>query len=92
MKKGTIVKLKVNCLGNDPGTLGVCYEEYNIGQPGAGSVIFGNGSYDGFSPEEQETFLEEVGFDHDIADYNFINVMRLSMDYESGVFNWCFNS
>lgn len=88
MKRGTIVRLKMPCLGNDAGDLGVCYEEYDIGEPGAGSVIFENGSYDGFNPAEQIMFLEEIGFNADIANYQFMNVMQLSRDFENGMFNY----
>lgn len=48
MKTGTVVKLKVNCLGNKPGTIGVCYQEYDLGEPGGSQVIFENGEYCGF--------------------------------------------
>ena len=91
MKKGTVVKLKTSCLDNPPETVGVCYEEYNIGESGAGSVIFANGNYDGFSPSEQEEFLVKIGFDYDIANYQFKNVMQLSKDYSNGVFDKIFN-
>ncbi len=87
MKRGAIVKLKIPCLRNEPGTIGVCYEEYNLGEPGAGSVIFPNGQYDGFSPDDQELFLEEVGFNAEISNYNFTNVMQLSRDFDAGVFD-----
>ena len=86
MKVGTIVKLKIPCLGNPVGTSGVCYEEYDLGEPGAGSVIFENGRYDGFSPEEQENFLDFVGTSTEISNYQFTNVMKLSEDFESGFF------
>ena len=90
MKTGTIIKLNTNCLGNKPGTIGVCYEEYNIGEPGAGSVIFENGNYDGFSPSEQKDFLEVIGFDNNISNYKFTNVIQLSRDFENGKFNSIF--
>ena len=45
MKVGTICKLKVDCLGNKAGTLGVVFNDYGDGF----QVIFENGSYDGIS-------------------------------------------
>ena len=45
MKVGTICKLKVDCLGNEPGTLGVVFYDYGDGF----QAIFENGNYDGFS-------------------------------------------
>ena len=91
MKTGTVVKLKINCLGNEPETIGVCYEEYDLGEPGAGSVIFENGNYDGFSPDEQEQFLVKIGFDYNVANYQFTNVFKLSQDFENCKFNSVFN-
>lgn len=91
MKTGTVVKLKVNCLGNKPGTIGVCYEEYNLGEPGAGSVIFENGNYDGFSPDEQKDFFDDYrGFDYDVANYQFTNVIKLSRDFDNRIFDKVF--
>jgi hypothetical protein len=86
MNIGQVVRLRVDCLGNPKGTFGVCYENYNIGHEGA-SVIFENGNYDGFSKDEQESFLEDAGFDQSVADYQFQNVMKLSQDFDQGVFN-----
>lgn len=90
MKTGTVVKLKVDCLENKAETIGVCYEEYNLGEPGAGSVIFENGNYDGFSLNDQEQFLVKIGYDYNIANYKFTNVMKLSQDFNNGIFNKIF--
>jgi len=84
---GTIVKLITPCLENPAGTLGVCYEEYDIGDGHGVSIIFKNGNYDGFSPRDQSMFLEVVGYALDLSDYKFTNVMRLSKDYKEGKFN-----
>jgi hypothetical protein len=86
IKIGTTVKLKVDCLGNKPGTLGVCYEIYNIGHVGY-SIIFENGDYDGFSESDIELFLDVVGFDEKISNYNFQNVMKVSNDFNNGYFD-----
>lgn len=89
MNIGTIVKLKIDCLGNAIGSIGVVYENYNIGEGNGVSVIFENGEYCGFSEIEQEEFFEEVGFTTDarIKTYNFTNVIKLSRDFESGLFD-----
>jgi hypothetical protein len=93
MKVGTIVKLKVNCLENATGTLGVVFNDYGDGS----QVIFENGEYDGFSEvneverfgekTEKDFFLEEVGFEPILAGYQFRNVIQVSEDYRRGVFN-----
>lgn len=87
---GTLVKLRVPLLQNDAGTVGVCYETYNLGEPGAGSFIFLNGEYDGFSPDEQEQFLEEIGFCQEVADYHFTGVIPLGRDYRDDYFEPAF--
>lgn len=86
---GTIVKLTERLLGNDAGTFGVVYENYNIGgnHPGC-SIIFANGDYDGFGLDEQERFLENTSkVDPKVASYEFSNVMQLSKDFSDGYFD-----
>lgn len=53
------------------------------------SFIFANGNYDGFSTEEQQDYLHEIGFDGSVAGYQFSNVMNLSRDFQMGVFDSC---
>ena len=91
MKVGTIVKLKVACLGNVDGTKGVVFYNYGDGF----QAIFKNGSYDGFSLQskmvdgmiEADYFLEEIGFDEKLSNYQFKNVIQVSNDFRSGVFD-----
>jgi len=101
MKVGTICKLKVDCLGNKAGTLGVVFYDYGDGF----QAIFENGNLDGFSTTrgmkigkapfiERETeqveadyFLEEVGFKESLASYCFKNVVQVEYDYSDGLFN-----
>jgi hypothetical protein len=95
MKVGTIVRLKVDCLGNKAGTLGVVFNDYGDGF----QAIFKNGNYDGFSTThrvligetkqvEADYFLEEVGFEQSVvAAYQFRNVIQVSRDYRKGVFD-----
>jgi len=84
MKLGSIVKLKVPCLGNPVGSMGVCYEEYSNG---GRSFIFQNGNYDGFSADEQISFLNEIGLSPKISSYKFKNVLSLSDDFRRGFFD-----
>jgi len=91
MKVGTICKLKVDCLGNKAGTLGVVFYDYGDGF----QAIFENGNYDGFSirlfrsaeSTEVDRFLEEVGFEESLAGYQFKNVIQVSNDFDLGLFN-----
>lgn len=87
---GDIVKLKVDMLGNPEGTQGVVYEVYHLGEDRGVSVIFENGEYDGFSPTEQNEYLERIGHAKTIADYKFVNVIKVSQDFEVGVFDEAF--
>ena len=88
-KVGSLVRLKVWCLGNDVGTIGVCYEVYNFGDYTGYSFIFENGNYDGFSPEECDRFLKEIGRYPLI--YTFENVIKLDRDFRNGLFESVFN-
>jgi hypothetical protein len=83
---GDVVRLKVPCLGNSVGTLGVCYEEYRIEAHRGASFIFVNGNYDGFSMEEQMEFLEYVRNESGMRKYKFQNVMMLAEDFRHGMF------
>jgi len=90
--KGSIVRLKECMLGNNAGEIGVAYDEYNLSEGPGISVIFPNGKYDGFSPEEQKKFLELVDFDAKVSIYNFHNVMELSQHFKTGFFYHIFKN
>ena len=81
---GSVYELKLNCLGNPSGTLGVCYEVYELGDHTGYSFIFQNGNYDGFGEDEVDEFLKYAAFDHSMKDYQFTNVMQLSNDFRDG--------
>ena len=84
---GRKYRLKVHCLGNDAGTLGYIFNQYqDYDYPGEWGVqiIFPNGQYDGFSHNEQENFLEYEGYDRRYMGYNFTNVMQVSRDFDNG--------
>lgn len=84
---GQIVKLKVALLGNPKGTIGICYDHYTLGNRDGKSYIFQNGEYDGFSPDEQEEFLEVIGQSSEHSNYNFTNVMQLTRHFNNGYWN-----
>ena len=71
----------------DVGERGVCYEVYALGGRPGYSFIFDKGRYDGFSPEDVALFLTITGeVCTAVADYQFINVTRLSRDFAQGRF------
>jgi len=88
---GTLVRLKCDCLGNKAGTTGVCYEVYELSGRKGYSFIFENGRYDGFSPDEVDVFLEELGDYTPISSYKFKNVIKLTEDFRNGVFDEAFS-
>ena len=85
---GTIVQLKVLCLGNEAGVSGICYDVYTFGDRKGYSFIFENGKHDGFSPDEVSKFL--LVLDHFDFTYEFVHVIRLSLDFNNGVFDGAF--
>ena len=88
IKVGTVVELKIDCMQNPKGTLGVCYEHYRLDRQHEGwSIIFENGAYDGFGNWECDRFLEVTGFCQELSNYQFKNVMKLSNDFSLGVFD-----
>lgn len=92
VRVGTIVKLKVNILGNSVGAVGVCYDKYEIGNREGQSFIFENGNYDGFSDHEVTRFLEKVGFCEKVSGFIFNNVSALNDAFNLGYFRTAFNS
>lgn len=85
-----VISIVNDLLGNDGGTKGIVYEEYDIGRGPGASIIFQNGSYDGFSPEEQEKMVLRVGHSEECEDYAFKNVIKLSRDFDAGYFKPAF--
>ena len=71
----------------DVGERGVCFEVYTLGGRPGFSFLFEQGRYDGFSPEDVAMFLTITGeVCTAVADYQFINVTRLSRDFAQGRF------
>ena len=105
MKVGDVVTLLVPCLGCTPGTKGVVFNVYEdfdqhisaLNDPDKVGVqiIFKNGEYDGFSYNDQETFLkkEKVKFiPFYIREYQFQNVMKVSQDFRNGFWDEIFKN
>lgn len=84
---GSLKRLKIACLGNPAGTVGVCYETYDLGAGPGACFIFPNGEYDGFSEEDRGIFFDEwEGFCHSLSSYQFRHVLDLARDFEAGIF------
>lgn len=91
LKIGSIV-IAWKCTGVcQTGEPGVCYEEYTIGNRPGWSIIFRDGGYDGFSPDDVNRFLHVTGKVSDsVARYRFQNVQKLMRDYDNGIFEMAF--
>jgi len=85
---GAAWRLRRHILGNPAGAIGYVFSEYEA-QGGKGiQLIFPNGAYDGFSPNEQENFLEYVEFRDEFSHYDFRSVMYVSEDFRKGYWKW----
>jgi len=91
LRVGDVVALRVPCLQNEPGALGVVFNEYELNGHGV-QIIFENGEYDGFSETDQEEWLNYIGHNEITEGYRFTNVMKLSDDYRRGIFESAFLS
>lgn len=84
---GSVVIAKRDTGVCSAGERGVCYELYRLDKRAGQSFIFERGGYDGFSPDEVELMLDVTGeICAKVADYQFINVMRLQKDFYEGRF------
>lgn len=82
---GSKVILLRDVMNEKSGSIGYVYEVYERGDNTLGvSVIFQKGSYDGFSPEEQELCLQFVENDSRFSMYEFNNVNQVAKDYREG--------
>jgi hypothetical protein len=83
-----VVVTSKHVLGNPPGSRAVVYEHYKLGSNHFGiSLIFQNGSYDGFCERSIEICeINPVRLDRACMDYDFTNVGVLVDDFHAGVF------
>lgn len=78
-------------LGVPAGSVGYCFNEYDdFDYPDKSGIqiIFSNGNFDGFSVDEQEAYLEYVGFVPQYQSYSFRNVMDVTRDFHNGYWSW----
>jgi hypothetical protein len=69
------------------GERGVCYEVYRLGGRPDYGIVFERGGYDGFSPQDVETFLDVTGqVCPEVVGYRFTNVTQLAQDFAQGRF------
>lgn len=88
---GAKYKLTKGMLGVPAGSIGYVFAEYpDFDVEGASGiqVLFRNGNFDGFSVEEQELYLEYIGYVPEYQDYDFQNVMQVDRDFQSGYWAW----
>lgn len=87
---GSRVIAKMNTGVCTKGEHGIVYEVYQRGTSSEGyGVIFQNGLYDGFSPEDVDLILRLTNKHHkQLAGYKFHNVLSLMNDYRRGLFNF----
>ena len=88
---GAKYRLRVNVLGNPVGTVGYVFNQYSdFDYPNETGIqiIFPNGEYDGFSVNEQDNFLEYLGYDLRYVNYQFKNVMQVTRDFRNGYWEW----
>jgi hypothetical protein len=86
MTVGDVVILRVPMLNEILYAVGVVFNDYGSGV----QIIFEKGGLDGFSEDEQEMFLKKVGHDPATELYKFKNVIQVSADYDSGLWNFVF--
>jgi hypothetical protein len=92
---GEVYRLKDPLLGNNVGAIGVVYDQHNLtGNPDdiIKMIIFENGEYCGFSPEERNEYLLLVNYDVNFSGYEFINSFKLENDFENGYWDILFIS
>ena len=73
------------------GEAGLVIEDYSIGGEGGRTIIFESGNYDGFSEKDLMLFvLAEGSIDRGCSSYIYTNAMRLSQDYQKGLFDFSY--
>lgn len=86
---GTVVKVITSFQNEPAGVHGIVYEAYKHSHSEGVSVITQNGTdLGGFSPREQERFLQVV--QHTTLRYRFTNVIQLAEDFRAGAFTQYF--
>lgn len=87
---GTLVVAKRRTRICEQGERGVCFDVYDFGKIDfeGYSIIFQNGGYEGFTPNEVDRDLQILDrVDDAIANYEYANARQLMMDFKNGVFD-----
>jgi hypothetical protein len=89
LRVGDVVVVGRACMGNRAGARAVVIEEYRLAPgPTSWSLLFENGSHDGFPPSDLDFFLvEAVGHEPTLAGYQFTHALRLWQDWSAGRFD-----
>lgn len=89
---GSKVILLRDMLGEKVGSIGFVFDTYpdfsDSSKEGV-QVVFQGGGYDGFSQEEQELYLQDIGVNPRYSQYVFRNVNWVYADWRKGY--WSFN-
>jgi len=88
---GSKVLLKKSMLGEKVGSMGfvfTTYPDFDDSSKEGVQVIFSGGGYDGFSQEEQELYLQDMGVDPRYSQYNFRNVNWVYADWRKKYWNF----
>lgn len=94
MNVGDIVTVGRQCLNNPAGVRAVVVEVYDRGKGSEGiGLLFPNGSYDGFSPDDCEMWnVQRVEHSPLYEAYEFKSVLRLDRDWRAGLFDGVWRS
>jgi hypothetical protein len=88
---GDVVRVGAACLANPPKSLAVIVEIYDRdarrGDRSGATLLFANGSFDGFSPIDLDVFrVVRVRHEPALADYQFQSALALHADVARGRF------
>jgi len=77
---------------NAAGAVGVVVEQYRLANRDGWTILFRDGRYDGFSPDDCDLFgVCKFAHAQSIADYQFKNAVRLAYDFEASRFAEAFD-
>lgn len=85
---GTIVRLNAPLFGRMDGVKGIVVghlKDEFTSKPRC-SVLFENSLHDSFLVEEQDKFLNKVGFSDKFSGYNYFNDDQIEEDWKNGLF------
>jgi hypothetical protein len=84
---GDVVRVWRRCMGNPVASPALVVEIYDIGAGPSPTLLFPNGSQDGFSPHDLEVFgVARIGHVPELAGYRFAGAMQVEADWRAGRF------